>query len=55
MTNRTYGPLCARLPPIHLEKGADLVDTLQGSIAIDFEASGLFQERAFVPRISQKR
>ena len=55
MTNRTYGPLCARLPPIHLEKGVDLVDTLQGSIAIDFEASGPFQERAFVPRISQKR
>jgi len=55
VTNRTYGPLCACLLPIRLGKGADLVDTLQGSIAIDFEASGLFQERAFVPRISQKR
>jgi len=54
MTNRTYGPLCTRLQPIHLEKGADLVDTLQGLIAIDFEASYLFQERVFVPRISKK-
>jgi len=55
MTNHTYGPVCARLLPIHLEKGADLVDTLQVSIAIDFEVSGLFQERVFEPTISQKR